>query len=250
MAKKKTAAKKKQAGKQLITRKVKKKAAKKAAVKKSAARKKVARKGAKTTKPVRLKGAKKSPVKAARKTKAASKKRPASHSLSLDDVKIIGTQLFLSTEQEVDLAERELGITFPSGYREYVTRLGDGIFGGYYVRIYPPKRILSGENNVGEWRARINEYWFWDQGEQLLPKPQALESVIIGDTLDGDELVFHPSNPERVYVLPRYQEEAYHAGHGLFAALEWLSSAGILTEAFKQREFEPADSGKPRAEAQ
>jgi hypothetical protein len=248
-AAKKKGAKKQAPGTKRGSAMVKKKAAKKVATKKGTTRKKVAKKATAAKKSVQKKAAPKKssakkPVKAARQ--AAAKKGPAGRTLSLEDIKIIGRPLFLSTHEEVDQAEKEFGLQFPSGYREYVTRLGDGIFGGYYVRVYPPKRLLAGENNVREWRERINEYWFWDQGEPLLPKPQALESVIIGDTLDGDELVVHPSNPERIYVLPRYQEEAYHAGDGLLAALEWLSSAGILTEAYEQREFEPADSSKPR----
>lgn len=227
---------------------VKKKAAKKVATKKGTTRKKVVKKGTAAKKSVQKKAAvkksaAKKPVKA---TRQATRKQPAGGTLALEEIKIVGGPLFLSTHAEVDQAEEEFGLRFPSGYREYVTQLGDGIFGGYYVRVYPPKRLLSGENNVREWRERINEYWFWDEGEQLLPKPQALESVIIGDTLDGDELVVHPSNPERIYVLPRYQEQAYHAGDGLLAALEWLSSAGILTEAYEQREFEPADSSQRR----
>jgi hypothetical protein len=179
-----------------------------------------------------------------KRTKTAAKKvtikRPAARTaLSLDDIKIIGGPLLLATDRDVDQAETELGITFPSGYREYVTRLGDGIFGGYYVRVYPPQRILSGSNNVQEWRERVDMYWFWDEGMEVLTKAQVLESVIIGDTLDGDELIVHPSNPQRVYVLPRHSETIYVAGDGLLAALGWLSSAGILTEAYAQREFEP-----------
>ena len=58
------------------------------------------------------------------------------------------------------------------------------------------------QNRV-EWRRRTNKYWFWDDGHEVLTKEQALQSVIIGDTLDGDELVVHPNDPERVYVLSR-----------------------------------------------
>jgi hypothetical protein len=50
--------------------------------------------------------------------------------------------------------------------------------------------------------AANSEYWFWDLGRDVLTKQEALQSVKIGDTLDGDELIVHPSNPERVFVLP------------------------------------------------
>jgi hypothetical protein len=77
-----------------------------------------------------------------------------------------------------------------------------------------------------------------------LSKAQALQSVILGDTLDGDELIVHPSQPERVYVLPRHSEDIHIAGEGLLPALEWLCSSGAFTEPFVEREFEPFDSRK------
>ena len=164
-----------------------------------------------------------------------------------DQIVIAGGPLVLSPPAEVDAAEAELGIRFPTGYREYVTRFGEGVLGGYYVRIYPPRRILSGVNNVAEWRQRIGEYWFWDAGRDVLTKDQALQSVIIGDTLDGDELVVHPDHPERIYVLPRNSEDVHVAGDGLPAALEWLCGSGTLTEPFAERDFEPFDSRQPAA---
>jgi hypothetical protein len=162
--------------------------------------------------------------------------------LVFENVTVVSGPLVLSPPAEVDAAEAQLGIRFPTGYREYVTRFGEGVLGGSYIRIYPPRRILSGLNNLAEWRQRIDQFWFWDDGRDVLTKPQALESVIIGDTLDGDELIVHPSNPERVYVLPRNSETIYVAGDGLPAVIEWLCGSGTLTEAFSERDFEPFDS--------
>jgi hypothetical protein len=164
--------------------------------------------------------------------------------MNLDDIKVIGGPLAIATSKEVDAAEERLGIRFPSGYREYVTRFGEGVLGGCYIRIYPPWRILNGSNNVKEWRERIGEYWLWDEDPETLDQEKALQCVIIGDTLDGDELVVHPNNPERVNVLPRHREEVLVAGDGLLPAIEWLCSSGTLTEAFAEREFEPFDSRK------
>ena len=159
-----------------------------------------------------------------------------------DNVTVVGGPLVLSSPAEVDTAEAQLGIRFPSGYREFVTRFGDGVLGGSYIRIYPPRRILTGANNLTEWRQRIDQYWFWDDGRDVLTREQALESIIIGDTADGDELIVHPGNPERVYVLPRESESIYAAGDGVPAAIEWLCSSGTLTEPFAVRHFEPFDS--------
>lgn len=164
-----------------------------------------------------------------------------------EQVTIVGGPLVLSDVAEVDQVEAHLGIRFPAGYRDYITRFGEGLLGGSYIRIYPPRRILSGENNLAEWRQRIAEYWFWDEGREVLPREQVQQSVIMGDTFDGDELIFHPSDPERIYVLPRYSENIYVAGMGLPEAIEWLCTSGTLTEPFAERKFEPFDSRERKA---
>ena len=89
-----------------------------------------------------------------------------------ENITVIGGPLVLSTPAEVDAAEAHLGIRFPTGYREYVTKLGEGVLGGSYIRIYPPHRILGGtSNNLLQWRQRISEYWFWDLGRHVLTNP-------------------------------------------------------------------------------
>jgi len=51
-----------------------------------------------------------------------------------------------------------------------------------------------------DWRDRIKKYWVWDKGTDLLPKARALECVIVGDTGNGDELVFHAVATARASV--------------------------------------------------
>jgi hypothetical protein len=153
-----------------------------------------------------------------------------------DRYKIVGDKLFQSTSKEVDEAEGQLGILFPSGYREYVTVFGEGVLGGSYIRIYPPDRILR---ELPEWRKRIDEYWFWDAGHKVLTKEEALQSVIVGDTLAGDELIVHPGRSDSIFVLPRQFEDIFVAGDRLPAAIEWLCSSGTLCEPFSDRNFEP-----------
>ena len=160
--------------------------------------------------------------------------------MTLDDFKATSKTLFHNRPADVDAAERELGVRVPAGYREFITRFGEGLLAGY-VRVYPPYQILEGDNNVTEWRKRIDEYWFWDEGKEILTKQKALECVIIADTMDGDELVAHPSEPNRLYVLPRYEETIYLAGEGLLPAIEWLLTSGILTDPIDDRRFEPFD---------
>jgi hypothetical protein len=164
--------------------------------------------------------------------------------MDLAKVKLLKGKLVLASAKQVDELESELKCCMPDGYREYVTTLGEGILGGTYIRIYPPWRIVGPVDTVEEWRERVREYWFWDKGKKILTKAQALESIIFGDTLDGDELVFLRADPDWIYVLPRHNKNIFKVGPGLSKAVDWLCGAGILTEAFKQREFEPFDSRK------
>lgn len=165
--------------------------------------------------------------------------------MNIHDVHLPEKPLVLATPADVDALESHLWITFPVGYREYVTKLGEGVMGGTLVRIYPPWRI---EKELADWRRRINKYWFWDNGREHLPKDRALECVIVGDTVNGDELVFHPTRPSHLFVLPRESEKIFLAGNDLLAAVEWMCGSGELVEPFPEREFEPFDSRKESAE--
>jgi hypothetical protein len=159
--------------------------------------------------------------------------------LNIRDIRILKKPLILADPAAVDAIETKLWIGFPAGYRDYVTKLGEGVLGGSFVRIYPPWRI---EKELDEWRRRISKYWFWETSGEVLPKERALECVIIGDSVNGDELIFHPARPKQLFVLPRDGEKTLIAGSSLLEAVEWMCSSGELTEPFAEREFEPFDS--------
>lgn len=166
--------------------------------------------------------------------------------INLKAIHVVGGPLVRATDAQVLDAESQLWITFPKKYREYVTTLGEGVLGGSFVRIYPPWRILR---ELTEWRARIGKHWFWDKGRKQLPKERALESIILGDTVNGDELVFHPGKPDCLFVLPRRREQVFEAGSDLLAAVGWMCDSGKLTKRFADRNFEPFDSRKKKAGA-
>lgn len=161
----------------------------------------------------------------------------------LDDFQATSDVRYYANTALVEDAERQMGVRFPNGYGEFIARFGEGLLGGY-LRVYPPHQILEGDNNVMEWRRRIDEYWFWDDGRDVLTKEKALECTIVADTVDGDELATHPSEPDRLYVFPRYEETIYVAGDGLFAAIEWLLTSGTLTDPIEDRTFSPFDGRK------
>jgi predicted DNA-binding WGR domain protein len=177
----------------------------------------------------------------ARKSRSAKAKPNASadNSLNLKKVKIIGGPLIVATDKEVDALEKTLGVTLPQGYRDYMKTLGEGVLGGTFVRVYGPWRIAK---DLKPWRKRIKQYWYWDLGSAILTKERAAESVIIADSLHGDELLFHPEEPDRLLVLPRYKEKIFVAGSNLLEAVEWMCGSGKLTRRFQEREFKPFEA--------
>ena len=94
-----------------------------------------------------------------------------------ENVTVIGRPLVLSSPAEVYAAEAQLGVRFPTGYREYVTRFGEGVLGGTYVRIYPPRRIVSGDGNV---RMEFNQgEWGDEMTMSYRPDPRLAEAQIV-----------------------------------------------------------------------
>jgi hypothetical protein len=158
--------------------------------------------------------------------------------MDLSKMKFSSASLALASDQDIEEAVSKLKVTFPQGYREYVTTLGEGTL-GHFIRVYPPWRVLA---ELDSWRDRIRQYWFWDAGSDVLTDEQAEESIIIADTLNGAELIFHPSQSNRLLVLPRDDEVICEAGANLIDAIDWLCGSGKLIERFEPREFEPFDS--------
>jgi hypothetical protein len=159
--------------------------------------------------------------------------------MTFSKISVKGGVRFLSTDAEVDAAQKQLEVVFPDGYREYVTTFGEGTLGGSYIRIFPPHALLAWRKHYLE---LMRDYWLWDEEPFIFTQKQALESYAIGDTLDGDQLVVHPDNKDKIFVLPRNEYRVYEAGVTLAAAIEWLCTAGILTEVFDERELEPFNS--------
>jgi hypothetical protein len=150
-------------------------------------------------------------------------------------------KLVLANDDEVRAVESAARFSFPEGYREYVTTLGRGQYCNY-IRIHMPAEILSGYR---EYQTFLAEYWFWDLGNEIISKERAIESVNIGDTVDGDVILFHPSNSNELFVLPRNDDTSHRIGANLYDAIDWLCvyrhnpHSGSVGETHERRYFVP-----------
>lgn len=154
--------------------------------------------------------------------------------MTFDDTYVITAKRETSSLDQVADAERQLGVQFPTGYAEFVTELGTGLYCNY-VRVYAPDRILS---ELNAFRERVGTFYFWDEGENLLPPERVVGCVVVADTVVGDEIVFHPDDPGQLFVLPRELDEVFAVGADLESALTWLCGSGKLTAPIGFRWFE------------
>lgn len=158
--------------------------------------------------------------------------------LDLGAVEIRGGPLVPVTDADVDDAEQRLGTRFPDGYREFVTRLGEGTIRSF-VRVLPPRRVLE---YLDEHRGLMAGYWFWDTPGEPFGQEEAMASIPLAETLQGDVLVFHSSDRQKIYVLPRHEERLHVLGPGLLEAVAWVSAPGALGDVDPELYFEPESS--------
>lgn len=145
--------------------------------------------------------------------------------MSFRDVYRVSNSLEVVTEEEVRAVERDLGVTFPAGYLEYVTTLGKGVYCGY-VHVFMPTQIQQAyQQKQTEWETNLG----WPAGEKILSRKQVVESFILAETTDGDDLIFHPQQPDKLFVLANTDAMIYDVGADLEEALNWLYEAGVLT---------------------
>jgi hypothetical protein len=105
--------------------------------------------------------------------------------------------------QALESTEAQLGFTFPEDYRAFITTLGVGEteFG---IRVFPPEFIFN--SHLLGVQNRLSEFWFWDKSPEILTQTQAVECVPFFDSSQGDDILFHPSDRSRWFILQHGEE--------------------------------------------
>lgn len=100
------------------------------------------------------------------------------------------------SDTELDDIQRETGLRFPPSYRSFLTRYGQGTYGGWVNVTSPDPDVLQ----------PFAEYDFWLHDEDSpITQEQIKECVSIGTSIDGDFLAVHPQT-DGILWLPRHDE--------------------------------------------
>jgi hypothetical protein len=121
----------------------------------------------------------------------------------LHEVLVVSTHIKPTPIAEVGDLEQALGFTMPQGWIDIVTTFGEGTYCDLF-RIYPPSKILSDlQWHREQWEETFE---FFEASAGLITRRQLRLSVPIGDTIDGDELLYNPADPAHVLLLPRHSD--------------------------------------------
>lgn len=134
----------------------------------------------------------------------------------LETVYLVDPRIQPASLESIAEVSNQSGVPFPPGYEAFITRLGRGVFCDM-VRVYEPSRILK---ETPDFQESMDRYYHWSG----LSQTEATTSIIIGDSVDGDRLVFCPSRPENLFVLPRHDLRAMALPWDLLTAMEALMS--------------------------
>lgn len=125
--------------------------------------------------------------------------------MNTSDVLIISKRIQPVSLNEINQIEESLGVRLPTGYREFITTFGEGIYCDLFC-IFPPQKILNEyEGRRRTWREYAQLFFYQDR-EQPLEEAKLYDSIILGETIDGDQMVYYPLEPDRLYMLPRHSD--------------------------------------------
>lgn len=119
---------------------------------------------------------------------------------TFSEVLVVSTHREPTPIEDVRDLERQLGVTMPQGWVDFVTTFGQGTYCDLF-RIYTPSQILDQIEMHHEIWAMV--YECLESPEEFISRRDLAGAIPIGDTLDGDELLFNPSDPGRILLLPR-----------------------------------------------
>ena len=146
-----------------------------------------------------------------------------------DQIYLVSDTLVRATDDQIEMAETALGTRFPPGYRDYVATFGAGYL-NERVRVVPPTEIVD---QTDEFRERMqflygdqtcgyDPFGLFEEGLDLLPPDRLFACILLIDAGDGHEIIYHPDNPDDIFLLPHEQDRIDRIGSSVAEALGWF----------------------------
>jgi hypothetical protein len=107
-------------------------------------------------------------------------------------------------ESEILEVEAQLGLVFPADYKEFVTTFGAGELSVIGLQAFTPHDVM--EIFRYESQERLAEFWFWEESPEILTQQKAIECFPFFGSAQGDDILFHPSDPNTWFILPHEEQ--------------------------------------------
>jgi hypothetical protein len=123
--------------------------------------------------------------------------------MDFDQVHVISRHNNPVPLKEVEALQTQIGVALPSGYVDFIRRFGEGEYCDLFY-IHSPSTLLK---RLPDFRSVWADYWFFEGSEHLLSQEEVQQSYLLGESKDGDEIVFYPPRSHELYMLPRHSEK-------------------------------------------
>ncbi len=131
------------------------------------------------------------------------------------DIYLVFNKLITATNEQIIKVEKKFGFKLPESYIHYITFLGEGLYSGF-IRIYLPDRIKDNSNSILVKRLH----------NDILNKYDFDKLICIGDSMEGDQIVFCPEYTNKIFICSRHFPELYFLDEGLYKPMKWSDSYG------------------------
>jgi hypothetical protein len=124
-------------------------------------------------------------------------------------------------EAEINAFEKKWGIKLPEDFRMVLKELGPGQF-SYCLNIFWPQQMSKDHELYVKTMREAPEY-YWK--ESKLTQKEALNSVHVASSSDGDFIVYHPGSNSGFFILPRHSETIEKLGSKFVKVVDWFANS-------------------------
>ncbi len=152
-----------------------------------------------------------------------------------EDIYLVNDDVELIEPEVIDELEVSIGCRLPRGYREILTKLGVGTYCDL-INLITPKDVID---RTAKQRELWGAYYDWERGGHILSLDRAKNAYLIAQSIDGDDILLHPEDSSRLFVLPRHNDTVYWLDSDFSDPLAWQSEDGPVNQPPPFRYFEP-----------